>query len=236
MFSISESNTCTNFTLFLLLIWMTVAARLSAQHALNSHTRTAVIDIIPDSSSLMINGSTNVNSFDCTFTGNIRNDSLLVELVPGDTATTLRGAHLKLRVRHFDCGRSKMNTDFYDLMKADETPHIYMDVARFWQAKRTRNADSLSSQAYHAETVFTLAGATNQYLVDIGTRQNTANNSEETPTVIKGQHKLDITDFGLEPPSKFLGLVKVDKSVTISFKIVMRYHFKTTRQVHSGPN
>jgi len=229
MSRIFESGTDTKCTLFLLLILiMTVAGKLSAQQSLNSHTRTAVIDIVPDSSSLMIKGNTNVNSFDCMFKGNIRNDSLLVELVPADTATTLRGVHLKLRVRHFDCGRSKMNNDFYDLMKADENPYIYMDVARFWEAeKKSHSTDSSFTNTYNAETIFTLAGVTNTYLVDIASRKTALDNSIEISTVLKGSHQLDITDFGLQPPTKFLGLVKVDKIVTIRFIIVMTYYLKS---------
>ena len=226
---IAENNKRNLFSLLVFLLILITSAHfgpLSAQQVFDSIARTAVIDILPDSSSLKINGSTNVNSFDCTYTGNIRNDSLLVKLILEDSSTTLRGAHLKLRVKHFDCGKNKMNEDFYDLMKANKSPFIYMDVALFKKDTEPETEHSPLLQSFDAETIFTLAGVTNTYQVDIEAKKQSKRKKKYPTTRIKGNHQLDITDFGLEPPTKFLGLVKVDKKVTISFVIEMKYRLK----------
>lgn len=58
-----------------------------------------------------------------------------------------------------------------------------------------------------------IGGKENTYLVPV-TIDNTDTNR------FAGKLKLDIRDFGLEPPKKFLGLIVIKEDIEINFNLV----------------
>jgi len=196
-------------------LWYSHNINLIAQSLSDSAIQEVQVQIDPDSSDLEINGTTNVNSFTCIYKGELPEEHFRINVLPSDTSKILRGARLKLKVTAFDCGKDRMNKDFYDLLKYEQNPHIYLDVAEFWKSKEHANSQNESEPDYHTQTIFTIAGNTEKYLVDVINNQQKSNRS----VTASGKHNLDITDFGLTPPKKFLGMIKVDKIVTIEFKL-----------------
>jgi len=194
---------------------LSATGRVDAQQTKHGNTKKLFLKINPDSSSLRIDGTTNVNTFTCRYTGTLNTDKINIKIVPTDSTKRINGAHLKLKVEDFDCGKQKMNEDFHDLLKADKNPFIYLDVAELWQV---RSDSGGSENRYATKTIFTIAGVTNNYKVDSGYQAGIKS------LKAYGQYELDITEFGLEPPKKFLGLVKVDQNVTIVFSLYLSLH------------
>lgn len=181
-----------------------------AQSVSNSKIQQVQIQIDADSSELKINGTTNVNTFTCAYQGELPEERLKINVIPSDTSQILRGARLKLKVTAFDCGKKRMSNDLYELLQYQENPYIYLDIAEIW-----KNVDEKKSQyetVYQTQTIFTIAGNTEKYQLDVVSSNN-------HPVTATGEHELNITDFGLTPPKKFLGMIKVDKMITIKFKL-----------------
>ena len=182
----------------------------NAQSVPESKIQQVQIQIDADSSELKINGTTNVNTFTCAYRGELPVERFKINVIPSDTSKILRGARLKLKVAAFDCGKTRMNNDFYELLQYEDNPYIYLDVAEIW--KNVNEKKSQNGADYHTQTIFTIAGNTKKYQVDVVSSNN-------PPVTAGGEHELDITDFGLTPPKKILGMIKVDKMITIKFKL-----------------
>lgn len=162
--------------------------------------------IIHERSSLKIHGKTNVNRFVCGFDGQIAADTLFVQSLNTEQESILRKATLKIAVCDFDCGMKQMTQDMMGLLQAESFPHLLVTVMGL-----RKKGDLHESVAR-----FTIAGKTKDYVVPL-----TAKGTGEW-TYCVGRNVIDITDFGLEPPSKFLGAVRVRETIEVEFNLILK--------------
>lgn len=189
--------------LFLLSSWFPIR---SNTDALSEN----VTVIIEQGSHLEINGSTNVNKFSCNYKGEIGQDTMKVRFTQADNGTLLLNhARLTVDIASFDCGNQMMNKDFRDLLGYRQHPHLYLKIISLKILEATPGIAL-------ARVRFTIAGQEEIYDVPVNI------NSAAEPGVYHGEKILDITDFDLRPPRKFLGMVIVDKQVSIDFRLKLR--------------
>lgn len=166
--------------------------------------------IIENDSYLSIRGSTNVNNFNCSYEGQISNDTVQIGFSRNASGTLLlENASLTVEVTRFDCGNRVMNKDFKELLQYEKHPRINMNVLSLDMLPDTPRSGLIKVE-------FTIAGEAKIYRVPI----NFSTGSEGH--VYQGEKKLDITDFDLTPPRKFLGMVVVDEEVIIDFQLNLR--------------
>jgi len=110
-------------------------------------------------------------------------------------------------VREFECSNSMMYNDFQELLKASEYPYITIEI----DPSQVRNILPGKSST---DLIFsiTIASITNaQYIsCDINTYPNSTMS-------ITGEATIQLANFQIKPPIKFMGLVKVKDEVTIKF-------------------
>ncbi len=115
-------------------------------------------------------------------------------------------------VEAFDCGNSRMTRDLKETLKAEEHPEIrfelvhasvgeQIDTSAHW-----RNIEALGA--------LTIAGKKRLMRVHVAGRA-----FDEERFRIRGCHPIRMTYFGIEPPSKALGLVKVKNRVEVQFDL-----------------
>lgn len=160
--------------------------------------------ILPQSQ-LLISGDTNISDFNCNF------DS---EMLPSDCAVTFtrkgnevafRNAILVLNNRGFDCGNKQINKDFHALLQTKEHPSIALELKKI---------DLKSPDSALAQVTISIAGEKKTYELPVKVLS--------TPeTCFSGILELDINDFGLEPPKKAFGLIKVKEDIKISFNLTV---------------
>ena len=151
-------------------------------------------------SDLYIAGSTNVNKFDCVFDTKLIAQPRTVKYVEDDTHIYFENLVLNLRIDGFDCGNKKMNSDFQSLLESEKDPDIRI------QLKKT---EFFTKEYVKAYIEVDIAGRTNTYDFPIKLDDNR----------FMGKLKLNIQDFGLEPPTKAFGLIQVDEHITIHFNL-----------------
>ncbi|MDR5591923.1 YceI family protein [Christiangramia sp. SM2212] len=182
-------------TYYLILFFSIV---LTAQKDLEKET----IYILPESE-LVIAGSTNVNNFECKFNIQLicepKNFSYSLE----EENIIFRNLDLKLLTEGFDCGNKRMNADFQDLLMNENHPMIIIQVKR---------VELISSEYAKAFIKVTLAGKNKNYELPVHL------NEEH----FMGKFKINIRDFGLEPPTKALGLIEVDEMIEVQFNLKVR--------------
>lgn len=161
---------------------------------------------IEDDSYLKIEGTTNINTFNCVYRGQLSHDTLSVNIRRTADSLFLDHALLNIEVAKFDCGNAGMNKDFRSLLAYEDHPFLRVKLNKLCIQ---------SNQAYEAMAMLSIgiAGTSKAYEVPVQLEKT------DGKTFYVGQQSLNITDFGITPPRKFLGMVVVDEEVRIDFKL-----------------
>ena len=162
----------------------------------------ATIMILPGSE-LIISGSTNVNKFNCRFNIDLITEEQQIKYIQEGDFSIFSDLKLDLLTNGFDCGNKRMNSDFQDLLLRENYPEIVIELDRI---------QSISTEYRKAYVTVHLAGKSKNY---------------NLPVIIKedcftGKFKINIRDFGLEPPKKALGLIEVDETIEVQFNLLIK--------------
>jgi hypothetical protein len=160
---------------------------------------------IPDNY-VHISGETNINCFECKYdekrdSQNANNVLLMYPRSPGNTIETY------IPISNFECNNSAMYTDFQELLQAQEYPYIKIEIDPLQLKNILPQKTSLD-----LNVAITIANITN--VQPISCSVNSYSNSTVS---IAGEAIIHLPDYQIEPPVKFMGLVKVRDEVTISF-------------------
>ena len=163
---------------------------------------------VTGASTLEIEGTTNMNSFLCTSDYNKGNDRIMESLNPHSNRWEIYGT-LLIDVNDFDCNNRIMNKDFREVLQYEQYPEIMIDFLNL----RETNSQGKNRQAAGLVEI-TLAGRSKQYniiseLIFV----------DEYYSILKGSYTFRFSDFGLEPPQKAMGLVKVNNEITVHFNL-----------------
>lgn len=181
-----------------LIIYLAVLI-LSIQLKAQKDFETETIRILPESE-LNITGSTNVNKFNCKFDISEIAGIQSVSYTQEDQYIKLQNLVFNLKIKAFDCGNKRMNSDFQDLLMGDKYPDICIEIDRL---------EPFSKESTRAYIKVYLAGKVNHYDLPVLTNDNQ----------LKGKFKVNILDFGLQPPKKALGLIEVNEMIWIEFDL-----------------
>lgn len=167
--------------------------------------------VLPESR-IEILGHTNVNRFNCensTYTGA---DTLVLE-VSQDKQTVFRQGRVKLSAKSFSCGLKVMTKDFGKTIKSDQYPFIEIEFVSFARIPRY---DS-EKEEFDSELKITLAGAS--VISDV---RSSVVRDENGSVHLVGRKDFTFSQFQLSPPTRMMGTVKVQETLTVDFHLVLR--------------
>ena len=163
---------------------------------------------IDPSSRLFIHGTTNVNRFTCAYQPALETLHLLW-LPQGEDGVQMEGAVLAVPTDCFDCGNRKMNRDFFDALQGEVHPRVRIRLrSAQWQS------DVKGEYHVEAESAITIAGVTRTVLLT-GRVERLLDGS----LLIHARHVLQMSDFGIEPPTAMLGMVRTNDAITIELDL-----------------
>lgn len=162
------------------------------------------VKILPKSS-LVIKGSSNVNTFECEYENALLEDELVVLYSSKNSKIELERAQFKICSQGFDCCHQLITKDLRKTLKADAFSYITINVK---EINRTNSE-------YSCSVAVEIAGKHKDYEIPICLSKN--NN-------IKGTLKLNINDFDLKTPKKAFGLIAVKNTVEIDFDLYLAYN------------
>jgi polyisoprenoid-binding protein YceI len=153
-------------------------------------------------SKLWIEGDSNLHPWSCSAT---RPESK-IEVDP-DSPGIARSLSLLVEVDGLECGNGKMNDKLREALHSDKHPWIEYNLLT---AERVPGA----ALKLRATGELTVAGKTRQvsFLVDV---EMAADGTAKA----RGTVEILMTDFGVEPPSALLGMVKTYDKITVRFEI-----------------
>jgi polyisoprenoid-binding protein YceI len=129
-----------------------------------------------------------------------------------DTRVRFSENRLSIEVKKFDSSNKMALRDFFKLVDAEKYPHIQIAL----DYVETARGDTLVQKGdVYADTHvdITIVGVENKYSFPVKVF-NKANR-----LTLTGKKRIDIGDFGLEPPNELFGLVRVSEWIEIEFQI-----------------
>ncbi len=152
---------------------------------------------------IKILGSTNLNSFELEYSFGTHPVSF--HLAP-DGSTTGSG-RLNLPVKEFRGKSEGMEKDFYALVKSDLYPSIVIEFYEITDSGRDTKSNMVKAG-------ITMAGITRVYDILCEVERN-----PEGGLCLRGDKTIMISDFKLDPPVKFFGLVRVQDFINVDFSV-----------------
>jgi len=167
--------------------------------------------IIGKESNIYIEGKTNINSFRCDIFEYLPQDTLFFyrdDQAPKSFA--IRGG-MSIDIKRFDCHQKYITSDLRKTLKADEEPCLKIDLLSIGYFNRNR-----PPQLVNGWVDIELAGVTRRIDVQYSIRIIEGNGLELT-----GIKAMLFSDFGLTPPRKLAGLIKVEEQINVRFQLLL---------------
>lgn len=183
--------------------------------------------VVLDASSFWINGTTTVNEFTCRVEdvrGSGRIPRVSVSAVPVSFEQT---PSLDVPVHQFDCGNKRMSKDLREALEAEAHSTIQFHLEK---VERITQSVRQTHDWYRLDVVGALTIA--------GTRQRVQISAWGRPVTshvyrVSGCKGLQMTDFGIDPPTKFLSLIKVRNDIEVHFDLLVETRQATTSALAS---
>jgi hypothetical protein len=166
--------------------------------------------IIRSESKLAIHGATNVNTFTCKLNSYAGHDTLRYYNNHNTSRFEFTTNRMTIPIISFNCGAQQISRDFHKTLKSDRYPQL--DI----------NFISLENNALHDGSAvkgildITLAGVTTRYEIKF------ALSSKEEMILLSGTQPVNFSDFKLEAPQKFQGLILVREILNVEFHLVLK--------------
>ncbi|MBE9668525.1 YceI family protein [Mucilaginibacter boryungensis] len=165
--------------------------------------------LINKTSSLTINGSTNINKFACDIPGYGQTDTLTLTKERGNIA--LSGT-VVLKIRSFDCHNAIMTNDLRKTLKEPLIPVLRISFL------------SLSKMPAHAIQLEIITGLVDIELAGMKKRFEIAyqvSTDSQREIHLLGTRDVTFTDFNLIPPRKLGGMIKTNDKLSITFHLAI---------------
>lgn len=175
------------------------------------HSTTNETWVVSSASTLKVDGKTNINNFSCMVASYGKStDQLICEKsIDGCKVTS----HLTIAIALFDCHNRMMTKDLQKTLKSQQFPEMVIGFKKFSTLPSTLNKGMIFS----GKADIVLAGVTRSYDIKFTTLANTSSEVE-----LLGKKTLLFTDFGLTPPSKLGGTIKVKNELDVEFKLLLK--------------
>lgn len=168
--------------------------------------------IVQPSSKIIVNGKTNVNSFRCAITQYTGADTLVLQEGGARKRPFFQKGLVGVEAARFDCGMQLMTHDFWDAIKYKEYPIVSIEFISFERIPEL----STGKDSFNGRMRISLAGVTKPFDVIC-----TIEVEGSGLIHLKGGRNFTFSDFNLTPPTRMMGLVKVEDSIEVNFHLIL---------------
>lgn len=166
---------------------------------------------------LAINGTSNILSFKLTHNGEkLLGKSITTTVTETQNKIYLSENRLSIEVKNFKSDNRMALRDFLKLIKSDSFPTLDVQL-NYIETVQGVETDKYSKG--NASINISITGVTKQYHIPVSSSRHGEYIS------VDGAKKINIRDFGLEPPVEMLGLLKVSEWITINYHMVCKLTF-----------
>lgn len=167
---------------------------------------------VQKSSTIRIQGSTNVNNFGCDITGYYQPDTIYCSEENAVSKPVTLNGDLQVDVLKFDCHNRMLTGDLRKTLKADEYPRLIIRFLSLERAPVINNNKDFLRGWVEVE----LAGSTQRFEVDYSFIKTGSSSIK-----LNGNRIFSFADFKLIPPKEFGGLIKVNDKFHVDFNLLL---------------
>jgi len=171
-------------------------------------------EVTVTSSQFTIEGSTNVNKFNCSLEEHIPSDTLEIRSTWNNSRITFENLILSYPVKDFDCGIAAMNQDMQSLMKSEDYPTMSLHIE---DIDLKDKQEAIETLYVTSKVKLTIANVTRE----VSIKDGIVTNHSESSLTFSGTVDINMKDFQMEPPVKFWGMVQVNEKLTVRFAVRM---------------
>ena len=159
---------------------------------------------------LVITGTTNVSEFSLLYDHSLHDkEQVPFSLLDDENSSQLVCFYIP--VQSITGSNKTMIKDFRNLFNSEKYPYIKVGTEKH-KLKNIENSCSSGQMNF----LLSIAGITKKVRSEYSTEQNNSNS-----IVLNGTTLINLTDFNIQPPEKFFGIIKVKNEVFINFKILL---------------
>ena len=165
--------------------------------------------VIEKNSNLCIEGKSNISSFQCDVVQYLRTDTIFI--YKNDPRLFTAKGGLSIDVNTFDCHQRQITADLRKTLKAGQCP-LKIDLL-------TIGSFPAATGDYRTTgwVAIQLAGIVRKlevnYIVQV---------EKDGSIQLTGSQQVLFSDFGLTPPRKLAGLIKVEERLNVRFRLILR--------------
>ena len=176
------------------------------------------LEVMP-TSTLVVHGKTNVNRFTCDVRRYVARDTLRYTLA--SEAETIRFDVGSIRVagRAFDCRNPIMTSDFRQTLRVKEHPTVEIRLLRIVGWAAATAADRPIGQRRTVATQLEIVVAGREQRVELPCELVWLRAGEVR---LVGTGDFRFSDFGLTPPERLFGAVRVAQEIEVGFDLHLR--------------
>lgn len=171
---------------------------------------------IQPGSSIRLEGNSTIHEYSATtskLSGSVVVDSFLFVEGKMSGSQIVQFVEINIPVRSLLSGNESLDDNLYDALNADDFPDIIY----------RSTGDTLLSQPKRDSLVLRTTGklavAGKENIIEMN---GTLTIHPNRTISVKGSKELMMTDFGIEPPSMMLGVLKTDDKVVIRFELILQ--------------
>lgn len=168
--------------------------------------------VVERSSSLNIQGETNINSFQCDVTEYLRPDTLVYSRNDATKKFSFTNSCLVVDIRRFDCHNRFITDDFRSALKADENPDLkilFLTIDQF--------SNNSNNQIVKGIVDVQLAHTIKRTEIDYTIKVLPGNRIQ-----MNGSHIFSFSDFNLKAPRKLAGLIRTKDQIKVNFQLFFK--------------
>jgi len=166
--------------------------------------------VVQPSSTLSIEGTTNINRYKCAISRYAGSDTLVLNEGGRNIRPVFVKGAVALDASSFDCGLALMTSDFHKAIKSKDYPAIIVDFISFERMPAYTSAP----ERFKGILKISLGGVTKLFEV------NCAIEATDSGIIhLTGSRGFVFSDFSLTPPTRMLGIVKVREALNVSFHL-----------------
>lgn len=175
--------------------------------------------VVPESSRIKIEGTSSLHDWDMA----VKDFECDISVVIGNPAITIKQVNFTGFSSAISSQYAIMTSKTRNALKAEKYPEIRFRLTT--PVKIMTEGDSFTGKA--SGELF-IAGMTRTITLSFSGRTR----SENTIS-ISGAKRIDMTEFGIDPPTAMLGALKTGKNVTVTFEINLK---QTDNQLNASLN
>lgn len=161
-------------------------------------------------SKLWLEGTSTLHDF--TIKAKEMTSSLIIQELPDSSGFKVSSLQLIIPVKKLDSEKESMNENMQEAMEAEDNPNIIFNLTTVPYVS-FNNSDSVRITANGS---LTIAGVKKIINLGVDVIKKDKNKFE-----FKGERKLLMTDYKIDPPTMFLGTIKTGNEITVKFDLIL---------------